>query len=423
MPVPRLILREDRPHQDGCCPVQLQIYIDRKRVAITLPGVAVMPADWDQDAGQLRKSHPRHQEDSLQLGMALGRAHEILVDFRLQGLKISAASFRREFRNNASRQDFLQYWKAKMETEYNRRVIGAATRVSHQRTLSKLQDYAGKVLFSEISREWLEKWDEHHALLLEKAGYEGMREREKALKQIKKYLNAARQDGKKFSDPFINFRWPRYSVQPVFLEKEEILKLLTWFRVPYYIEESMDRDASKRGLTWYNAEQYCSESGIERIRNTIRAFLWQCFTGQRFSDLQKMTHKNIEGAHLVWVPEKTRETSGKKVRMWVTPVMKELMLEGKGKLVPTISNQKYNEYLKELARLAEIHKNLTSHVGRHTYATTFLQEGGSIEVLQQLMGLSSLKTLMVYVHITEKRKDQEQAAVWSWCESKEREPD
>jgi site-specific recombinase XerD len=142
----------------------------------------------------------------------------------------------------------------------------------------------------------------------------------------------------------------------------------------------------------------------------------------RYSDLRKITHKNVEGDHLVWVPEKTRETSGKAVRMLITPVMQELMTEEKGKLMPAISNQKYNEYLKEVARLAGIDKVLTSHVGRHTYATTFLHHGGSIEVLQNLMGLSSLKTLMVYVHITEKRKDQEQAAAWSWCEKKKGAP-
>ena len=72
--------------------------------------------------------------------------------------------------------------------------------------------------------------------------------------------------------------------------------------------------------------------------------------------------------------------------------------------MPTLSNQKYNSYLKELAIRAKILKNLTSHLARHTFATTItLNEGvPPLEVVSKMLGHSDTKTTQIYAKIHEK---------------------
>lgn len=75
-----------------------------------------------------------------------------------------------------------------------------------------------------------------------------------------------------------------------------------------------------------------------------------------------------------------------------------------GKLFPGLPTpQQINKQLKELAHLAGITKGISSHVGRHTYATQFLEAGGKVEVLQRILGHSRIQETMIYSHITDDR--------------------
>ena len=74
--------------------------------------------------------------------------------------------------------------------------------------------------------------------------------------------------------------------------------------------------------------------------------------------------------------------------------------EGNNKLLPVLTNQKMNAYLKEIADLCGIHKNFTTHMARHTFATTVtLSNGVPIESVSKMLGHSSLKTTQHYAKI------------------------
>jgi site-specific recombinase XerD len=80
----------------------------------------------------------------------------------------------------------------------------------------------------------------------------------------------------------------------------------------------------------------------------------------------------------------------------------------KGKLLPVNSNQKMNEYLKEIAAVCGISKNLTFHLARHTFATTVaLENGVSLEVVQSLLGHKNIRTTQLYAKMTDIRKSKE----------------
>lgn len=73
-------------------------------------------------------------------------------------------------------------------------------------------------------------------------------------------------------------------------------------------------------------------------------------------------------------------------------------------LLPVLSNQKMNAYLKEIADLCEIKKELTFHIARHTFATTVtLSNGVPIESVSKMLGHKSIKTTQHYAKILDKK--------------------
>ena len=73
-------------------------------------------------------------------------------------------------------------------------------------------------------------------------------------------------------------------------------------------------------------------------------------------------------------------------------------------LFPCFSNQKINSYLKEIADLCGIKKNLTFHMARHTFATTVtLSNGVPIETVSKLLGHTKLATTQIYARVIDKK--------------------
>ena len=76
-----------------------------------------------------------------------------------------------------------------------------------------------------------------------------------------------------------------------------------------------------------------------------------------------------------------------------------------GKLLPVISNQKMNAYLKEIGDVCGINKNLTFHLARHTFATMMLTLGADLYTTSKLLGHADVKMTQVYAKIINQKKD------------------
>ena len=75
-----------------------------------------------------------------------------------------------------------------------------------------------------------------------------------------------------------------------------------------------------------------------------------------------------------------------------------------GSILPILSNQKMNAYLKEIADVCGINKELTFHIARHTFATTVtLSNGVPIETVSKMLGHTNLKTTQHYAKILDKK--------------------
>ena len=81
-------------------------------------------------------------------------------------------------------------------------------------------------------------------------------------------------------------------------------------------------------------------------------------------------------------------------------------------IFPVISNQKLNSYLKEVADLCNISKNLTFHLARHTFATSItLSNGVPIETVSKMLGHTSLKTTQIYARVVDSKISQDMEAL------------
>ena len=87
------------------------------------------------------------------------------------------------------------------------------------------------------------------------------------------------------------------------------------------------------------------------------------------------------------------------------------LLGANGTLLPVLSNQKINAYLKEIADLCGIKKRLSYHLARHTFATMLLSKGVPIESVSKMLGHTNIKTTQIYARITNKKIEQDMMQV------------
>ena len=152
---------------------------------------------------------------------------------------------------------------------------------------------------------------------------------------------------------------------------------------------------------------------IKRLEQVKDLFIFSCYTGLSYIDAQNLTRNNlaigIDGE--LWVKTHRQKTSTE-VNLPLLPTARNIIEKYQynprvfqsGKLLPEISNQKLNAYLKEVADVCGIQKSLTTHVARHTFATTVtLTNGVPIESVSKMLGHTSIKTTQIYAKIIDSK--------------------
>ena len=160
---------------------------------------------------------------------------------------------------------------------------------------------------------------------------------------------------------------------------------------------------------------YLTIQELEQIRNkeisTIRLeivrdmFIFACYTGLGYAELKKLNNMHIhignDGGKWIIID---RTKTDIRCRVPLLQQAKAILRKyenfpenrNKGELLPVRTNQKMNEYLKELAGVCSINKNLSMHVARHTFATSVtLANGVPIETVSKMLGHTSLKTTQI----------------------------
>jgi integrase len=146
-------------------------------------------------------------------------------------------------------------------------------------------------------------------------------------------------------------------------------------------------------------------------------FLFACFTGLAYRDVCNLTKKNIVKADdgQPWI-KTTRQKTGtpSEIPLLEVPlhiIRKYRGIAKNGKLLPMLGNGTMNNHLKNIGKKCGIEKNLSFHVGRHTFATEItLSQGVPIESVSRMLGHRNLATTRIYAKITDEKlgRDMEQ---------------
>jgi len=152
---------------------------------------------------------------------------------------------------------------------------------------------------------------------------------------------------------------------------------------------------------------------IVRLQVVQDLFVFSCYTGLAYIDVFNLTPANLieKSANNIWIAT-NRQKTNEPVRVPLLPKALAIIQKYKGhpqalaegKVLPTLSNQKLNSYLKEIADTCDITKPLTFHIARHTFATTVtLTNGVPIETVSKLLGHSKLTTTQIYAKVVESK--------------------
>lgn len=205
----------------------------------------------------------------------------------------------------------------------------------------------------------------------------------KYIKNFKKIIRLCMANGWLSKDPFLGYKAKLKVVERPYLNKEEIQTI------------------------------YEKEFASDRLNQVRDIFLFSCYTGLAYVDVKKLSKSNInigvDGDKWIFTHRQKTDTS---TRIPLLPMAQELILKYKDHpvcsnlniLFPILSNQKMNSYLKEIANVCGINKELTFHIARHTFATTVtLSNGVPIESVSKMLGHTNIKTTQHYAKILDQK--------------------
>ena len=184
-------------------------------------------------------------------------------------------------------------------------------------------------------------------------------------------------------NPFANYKSKVKEVERVYLSEEEIQNII-------------EKDFK-----------------TERLSLVRDIFLFSCFTGLAYIDVKNLTKSHIsigiDGEKWIFTHRQKTETASKIPILPVTQLIIDKYADhpksnNEDRLLPILTNQKMNAYLKEIAGVCEIEKELTFHIARHTFATTVtLTNGVPIESVSKMLGHKNLRTTQHYAKVLDKK--------------------
>ena len=150
---------------------------------------------------------------------------------------------------------------------------------------------------------------------------------------------------------------------------------------------------------------------IPRLELVRDLFVFSCFSGLAYADLFKLKASEIEcdPKGVLWIRTRRQKTKVKaqipllNVPTFIIEKYTDLsILKAEEKVLPVISNQKLNAYLKEIQTLTGLEKSLTFHVAMHTFATTVtMMNGVPIESVSRMLGHKDIKSTQHYARIVD----------------------
>lgn len=367
--------------------IYLRITVDSKRTEISVKR-KVKPTDWNSAAGKVKGTRREALEINKHLDEIRHRVYTIHSKLIGKRKVFTALTIREKFLGKKKEERTL----IALYQEHNQEILELVGKeyskgryYQHNRTLRHLAAFIEKeyhrkdIALKKVDLRFIKRF-EHY---LKTSNLGGQNTITKYVTNFKKIIRIALANNWIKKDPFYHWK-------------------ATW--------KVVEREVlNERELTILMRKEFESK----KLNLVKDIFLFCCFTGLSYADVKKLSihHIVIDMKGQQWIKTKRKKTGGKSsipILPTAANILKKYeyvpMNSDNGLLLPVISNQKLNDYLKEIAALCEIDKRITFHLSRHTFATTVtLANGVPIESVSKMLGHSSLKTTQIYAKVIDKK--------------------
>ena len=368
-------------------PIYQRITINGERFDMST-GIFIEEDKWLSEAGKIKGNTEEARIINGQLEMLRATIYETEKKLFMNQVPITFESFKNEYQGKRERERML----IPIFEEHNCKIKEL---VGYEYAPGILERYQTSLKHTKNFLLWkynitdinIEKID--HAFITEYEFY--LRSERKcannsAVKYIKnfhKIINQCLANGWLKRDPFVNYKAKIKEVIREFLTEKEVEDIIN------------------------------KEFGSERLELVRDIFVFSCFTGLAYIDVKQLTKDNIslgiDGDKWIFKNRQKTDTASK---IPLLPMAQEMIdkytdhpvCRNENRLLPILTNQKMNAYLKEIADVCKIKKELTFHIARHTFATTItLSNGVPLETVSKMLGHTNLKTTQHYAKILDKK--------------------
>lgn len=384
-------LRRAKQTSDGLVPIWIRITVDGKRAEVAAKR-KILPEHWDVLTSRANASCPNAKilNDYLKdVDAEITKRYNILlttkdyvtaedVKHSLRGTKKAAPPpvIKKSFFENFT--DFTAFHEARMkigELSVGRFKRFGVLKGKCETFLAQLYERQD-ILLESVQLGFIAQF-QHYMRTVQGIGHNTSMKYAKDLKQVMEFAVTMGHIGK---NPFDSFKCTNKPVKRVCLDEAELTRIINL------------------------------QFSIPRLQEVRDVFVFCCFTGYAFKDVQSLTPGNVTVGidKNKWIIHDRHKTDNPE-NVPLLPMALQIVEQysnypycvANDKLLPVNSNQRYNGYLKELADLAGISKKITTHVARHTFATTIcLTNGVPIETVQKLLAHASIRTTQIYAQIT-----------------------
>ncbi len=362
----KFVLRNYK-NSENLSPVYLHITGSSKRERVNLD-ILVNSLYWDSKKQRLKPLNSELIDTNLILENINGKITNIKTVYRLSENVLTPAILKRELIEDLPRVNFCSFFEHSLKEQ--QKFLKPGTYRRYQSVLNKLKEYQTEIIFTEITENWFVKYRKH----LYSLGNQSTTVNSNII-GIKKFLRIAIKAGVKIPCNLDDVKSGTTHGNRTALNPIELKKI----------------------YRFYNSEFINSSHKI-----ILGYFLFSCMTGLRFSDIMDLKRPDLNADYIDFSTNKT----SKDQMITLNLKAKEIIANCPDLFVIKFTNEYLNRELKPILRNLGISKKVTFHVARHTFATSFLRMGGSVEKLQMLLGHSNISQTMIYVHIVSAEANQ-----------------
>ncbi len=373
--------------KNGKTSIYLRITVNGKRSEASIKR-KVLLRKWNSDAGKMRGTTSNIRELNRYMDDIRYKIHQIYERLSKEEALITAEIIKNIYLGRSYKRRML----LKIFNEHNHKVDrligkdfapGTATRYKtakkHIENYIKSQYNLGDIPVKEVDFKFIKGFEYYLKTERNCSHNTAM----KYITNFKKIIRIAHANDWIDKDPFLHWKAKLKIVEREFLTKEEIQTM---------------------------TEKVLHTKRLDQVKDI---FLFCCFTGLAYTDVKKLSNSDlvlgIDGE--TWIKINRTKTNTRS-SIPILPTAKMIIekyennpdIENSERLLPVLSNQKMNAYLKEIADLCGIQKNLTFHLARHTFATTVtLSNGVPIESVSKMLGHKSLRTTQHYAKVLDQK--------------------